>query len=262
MGELVSLPIPAGVRMPEGVKIPAGEWSAPAVRIPHFEGPIDLLLYLVKDEKVPVREIPMAQITEAYLREIAGMKEMDLEPASEFLVLAATLLYLKSRECLPKDETVAEETLAAVPASELIRLLEEYERFKIAREDLGRRFEERLRVFARPVAADVKSETVLVSDFGDLLQALKVVLARAPVLEAERMLRPKIHLEDCIAAVRRELALHGAIPFEALFPLGATKEFVIAQFLALLELIRCGEILACQDAPGAPISIRKKELSQ
>lgn len=259
MAEVVEFPGTPSVRLPEGVALPRGEWSAPRVGVSAFEGPIDLLLYLVKDEKIAVRELPLHQITEAYLRELEGMREMALEPASEFLVFAATLIYLKSRACLPKDETAVEETLEPVPASELIRLLEEYERFKIAREDLGRRFEERLRVFARPVATGGRTDSVLVSDFGDLLKALQVVLARAPILEAERMLRPKIHLADCIEAVRAELALRGEVSFEALFPLGSTKEFVIAQFLALLELIRTGEILAIQEAPGAPISIRRKD---
>lgn len=248
------------VRLPEGLRLPEGDWSAPVVSadVPGggFEGPIDLLLELVRRQEIPITEVRLSSITEQYLSTLAEMREMDLEPTSEFLVMAATLLYMKSREILPGGEGAEETEEEEIPAMELIRLLEEYERFKAAREALGKRFAERAKVYPRPVGA---TGTVYTADFSDLLKALKGVLSRLPPPEAATIARPKVRMEECMESLRRFLALKGEVAFEAIFPPHAGKPLVIVTFLALLELIRSGEVAAYQREENGPtwLAIRR-----
>lgn len=227
------------------------------VKLDVFEGPLDLLLHLVKKDEVDLSDIPVAKITDQYMGYLELFQQFDLDVAGEYLVMAATLLHLKSRMLLPEDE-MAEDEEGADPRTDLVHQLLEYQRFKDAAELLHRRDLLARDVFARdPARDDSDTETDLVYDvsLGDLLDALQAVLKRAAPEVVHEVVLEQISLRERACFILDTLRERGDVSFTELFPLDATRLQMLTTFLGLLELVRMHMILVQQDERFGPISL-------
>jgi len=224
------------------------------VRLALFEGPLDLLLHLCRDNKVDLKDIPIAAITEQYLAYLEVMRTLNLEVAGEFLVVAATLLHIKSRLLLPVEETTEGEE-GEDPRRELVQQLIEYQRFKEAGMALRSLEEQRSRTFARgslgpegPPRTDFPLEVSLF----DLLAALRRVIEQMPQTAQVQIETERLTVAQRIAEVLERLADGREIAFEELFHESREVGEVVVTFLAVLELVRLRLIRVWQvDAYGA-----------
>jgi len=221
------------------------------IKLPAFEGPLDLLLHLIRENKIDIYDIPIAFITGQYLEYIEMMKELDLEIAGEFLVMAATLIYIKSRMLLPPDEEVTPEEVED-PRLELVQRLLEYQAFKDAASILKEREDEWLKVFDRePAEADdgesAPDELYLFDiNMYDLLGAFKKILDSTPE-EVLTITREALTVKDKISLIIEMLENIESIRFEELFKDNVTRTQMIVTFLALLEILRLGLARAYQE---------------
>ncbi|NOX20477.1 MAG: segregation/condensation protein A [Nitrospirae bacterium] len=231
------------------------------VKIPIFEGPLDLLLHLIRENEIDIYDIPIAEITKQYLEYLELMKELNLEIAGEFLVMAATLIQIKTRMLLPVDEDVPPEERED-PRIELVERLLEYQAFKDASLDLKDRLEERSRYFWRdPLEVeDLGPEEPLLFDVHifDLIAAFKRVLENAPP-EALSVTKETLTVKDRINYILERLERESPIRFEQLFEENYSREVLIVTFLALLEVLRYGIAKAYQEREFGIIWIIKKE---
>lgn len=225
------------------------------VKIDAFEGPLDLLLHLINRLEIDIYDIPVAQITEQYLLYIRTMKELKLDVASEFLVMAATLLAIKSKMLLPKHEEVLDEDLEMSyeedPRDELVERLIEYRKFKEAAHDLKSMEEERGLMFTKPPSdlTDFAKEKhperqELNVSLYDMLAAFQKLLRRKKLQRpmATKIARQEISIEKRMTEIMDELKqLKGRTNFNDLFPYPA-KDHIVVTFLALLELIKRKEV--------------------
>lgn len=215
------------------------------VKLEVFEGPLDLLLYLIKKEEVDIYDIPIERITNQYMEYLSLMKLLNLEVAGEFLVMAATLMYIKSRMLLPADQQVtdAEGDEGEDPRWELIRQLVEYKKFKDAALHLGKREEEQSNIFYRQspdpgVEADAEVPLAEVGIF-DLINAFNQVLKRASDREDFReIVEEKFTVSDKIEEILYTTRERPQVVFSELFAQASSRAEVVVTFLALLELIR------------------------
>jgi segregation and condensation protein A len=229
-----------------------------SVKLEIFEGPLDLLLHLIRENKVEITDIPVASITEQYLKYLELMRTLNLDVAGEFLVVAATLMHIKSRMLLPVDEEEGEEE-GEDPRQELVRQLEEYQRYKDAGIALGELEKSRSMVFGResigpegPKRTDFPLE---VSIF-ELLAALKKLLESVPEEERVEITRDRLTVAEKISEILGLLKDEkDEVPFEALFRRGGGMEQIIVTFLALLELMRLRMLRARQAVPGGQIMV-------
>ena len=210
------------------------------VRLAHFEGPLDLLLHLCRENKVDLTDIPIAAITEQYLTYLDMMRTLNLEVAGEFLVVAATLLHIKSRLLLPVEESPEGEE-GEDPRRELVQQLLEYQKFKEAGLALRGLEERRSSIFAReslgpegPPRTDFPLE---VSMF-DLLAALRRVIDQMPKTQQVVLEPDHLSVAQRIAEVLEMLAAGGEVRFEELFRGAREVGDVVVTFLAVLELVR------------------------
>jgi len=215
------------------------------IKIPVFEGPFDLLLHLIKENKIDIYDIPIALITGRYLQYIEMMKELNLELAGEFLVMAATLIQIKSRMLLPPDEEVSSEEQED-PRLELVNRLLEYQAFKEAASNLRKREEEWMNVFHKePTSADTELCLFDLNLF-DLLGAFKKILdTTSPELIS--ITKEILTVKDKMSIIMEMLEGQEAIRFEEIFKEGSTRIQLIVTFVALLELIRLGLAKAYQE---------------
>lgn len=233
--------------------------EAYTVKLETFEGPLDLLLHLIKKHEVDLYEIRVSQVTDQYLAYLAAARELNLDIAGEFLVMAATLIYLKSRALLPpeeRDEFDEEEPLD--PEAQLVQQLIEHERFQKVAAALAQRPVLGRDVFRRTVVESVPGEFVeppRAASVGDLLVALQRVLARRSDPTVHRVVQERLTLRDGLELVLDHLRGKPRTSFEDLFPEDATRARVIVTFLAILELIKCGAVTASQEAAYESIHI-------
>ncbi len=221
------------------------------VKLEVFEGPLDLLLHLIKKNEVDIVDIPVARITEQYLQYLELMHELNLDVAGEFLVMAATLTLVKSRMLLPLDEDEQEEE--PDPRAQLVQQLLEYQRYREAALELGERPLLQRDVFARepavddpPVpAADDGRQSLQVSVW-ELLEAFRAVLQRARPDTVHEVVTEPVSLRDRAQALLTTLGATRCIAFDSLFGPEATRLEVIVTFLALLELAKIGALRATQ----------------
>jgi segregation and condensation protein A len=234
-------------------------------RLPAFEGPLDLLLHLIKENKIDIYDIPIAIITQQYIDYIELMKELNLDIAGEFLVMAATLVQIKSRVLLPPEETESEEPVED-PRAELVQRLLEYKAFKEASSEFRVKESVWRNIFTRmpPGEEDVEIGPELslseVSLF-DLLTAFKNILAKAPG-EVIEITREKLTVADRINFIMEKLEGENRIPFEGIFEQNFTKISLIVTFLALLEIIRLGLVTAYQEKAFGSIWIMNSQKSR
>jgi len=234
---------------------PDTQHPAPArsyrVRLDLFEGPLDLLLHLIKKNEVDVTDIPVATITEQYLGYLDLLRELNLDVAGEYLVMAATLLLIKSRMLLPSSEA-DEEDQEADPRADLVRQLLEYQRFREAAQALGERVWLGRDVFGREPGAENAEEpagerSVMRATPWELLEAFRRVLDRARPEAVHEVATEPISLRDRVHWMLQTLRVARSVTFESLFADDATRNEVIVTFLALLELVRLGAVEAVQE---------------
>jgi segregation and condensation protein A len=241
------------------------------VTLPRFEGPLDLLLYLIRRQEIDIYDIPIARITRQFLDYMMLMEALDIEVAADFLVMAATLMEIKSRLLLPKPPALLEETEEeqADPRAELVRQLLEYQQFKQAAGDLAVRAEERKRIFSRtgvvPNLAFLRPDPALAGnpDAFSLWAALQEVLARVESQgpAVREVVRPKITIRTQMLHILHLLEAEPAgVAFTRIFidPSGLlpTRTEIIVTFLAVLELMRLHRVQVVQKELFGEIRIR------
>lgn len=223
-----------------------------------FEGPLDLLLYLIRKQNIDILDIPVAEITRQYMGYVELMQSVRLELAAEYLVMAAMLAEIKSRMLLPRSADVeAEED---DPRAELIRRLQEYERYKAVAEDLdalprvGRELlvprVEAPEARARKLLPDVRLEELLVS--------MAEVLRRADLFESHQITREALSTRERMSQVLERLKLGGFVPFVELFDVIEGRLGVVVTFMAVLELVKESLVELVQNEPFAPIHVRAR----
>jgi segregation and condensation protein A len=216
--------------------------DAYSVALEAFQGPLDLLIHLIKKNEVNIYDIPIALITRQYLEYIELMTELDLDVAGEFLVMAATLIHIKSRMLLPRPDP-AQEDEEDDPRKALVDRLLEYQKYKVAGNLLHERETLRSAQWQRPdqAVAEIAGEKVepeVEVDLFSLMAAFKAVLDRAKDRPTVRIPDAQVSIEDRIAQLLGRLSESQACGFEELFEDAHSKPALIVTFLALLEMIR------------------------
>jgi segregation and condensation protein A len=227
------------------------------VQLEIFEGPLDLLLHLIKKNEVSITDIPIAVITEQYLATVELMQTLNLDLAGEFLVMAATLIHIKSRMLLPAGDDEPDEEEGPDPRAELVRRLLEYQRYKEAAAELEQREVLTRDVFVRaaaPVEEAGPREFREVSVF-DLLGALKRVIDRLPKDIVHEVTLEKVTVREKMTLLLDRLRGQSRVLFEALFDSARSRMEIVVTFLAMLELVKIRAIRIFQDEPTGPIVI-------
>lgn len=245
----------AVTEMPQDLYIPP---DALEVILEAFEGPLDLLLYLIRKQNIDILDIPVAEITRQYMGYVELMKVARLELAAEYLVMAAMLAEIKSRMLLPRSGESEEEE--DDPRAELIRRLQEYEIFKAAAEDLeelprvGREVHvpqlEAPEARARKLLPDVALEEVLL--------AMAEVMRRADMFESHQVTREALSTRERMSEVLERLKGGAFVPFASLFRIEEGRLGVVVTFMAVLELIKESLAELVQNEPFAPIHVRAR----
>ena len=226
-----------------------------------FEGPLDLLLYLVKKEEVDIYDINLTKIATEFIRHIEMMRQLDLDVAGEFLVMAATLMYIKSRELLPVEQQVEateEDEDTEDPRWELIRRLVEYKKFKDVAARLQERETQQENTYARqpgkPQIVEAPVARPVVSIF-DLVNAVNAILKRFQQQEVRDIFQDKWTVSEKIELLLRTLSERTTIKFSELFASATSRTEVVVTFLAMLELIRLKQLLITQPEPFDEIQL-------
>lgn len=222
-----------------------------------FAGPLDLLLYLIRQEQVSIYDIPIARITDEYLNYLKMMQGMDITLASDFLVMAATLIEIKSRMLLPRDPaTGEEETTEDDPRRELIERLLEHQKYKAAAEMLWSRATVERAVYTRaPIETDSNNPEVAVGAF-DLLKVFQEILARKKeeiLLEIER---EEVTMAEMLERLRNSIYSTGELNLRDFFERAETRRELVLAFLSVLELVRTTEIRLFQSRTFGDIVAR------
>ena len=242
--------------MPRDLYIPP---QALEVFLEAFEGPLDLLLYLIRRQNIDVLDIPIADITRQYMEYIQLMQELDLELAGEYLLMAAMLAEIKSRMLLPRSQGDGEEE--DDPRAELVRRLQEYERFKRAAEDIDRL--DRLDRDVYQVSAELTNRQVIrllpEITLQEMLVAFKDVVQRATTFANLHVQRETLSVRQRMSDVLAVLEGSSLVEFVNLFRPEEGRLGVCVTFAALLELLREGLIDVVQAEPYAPLHVRRAE---
>ncbi len=233
------------------------------VKLEIFEGPLDLLLHLIKENEVDIYDIPISTITAQYLEYIEIMKTLDLEVAGEFLLMAATLIHIKSKMLLPFSEEADEaEEEGGDPRQELVRRLLEYQKYKEAAAQL-----EQMRILGRDTFTKGQMPTEGLEEGGlvnlslfDLLEALKEVLAKAPKTIGFDVTLENITIADRINFIMEILSNGKSITFFSIFQSGSSRAMIVTTFLAMLELTKMKMIRIYQSEQDGTIRLYVPEV--
>lgn len=237
------------------------------VRTEAFEGPLDLLLHLIRKNEVDIYNIPIAEISRQYLDYLDVMRELNLDIAGEFLVMASTLIQIKSQLLLPSQpDAPGEDEQGEDPRAELVRRLLEYEKYRQAAVDLASRHLLDRDVFARNFPSPELEELPPEESFAemevfDLVDAFRRILAKAPKESFHEVGSENISIADRISDILDFIGGKEMITFEELFLGNLTREFIVATFLAVLELCRLKMIRLTQVESYGAIWIRSALLS-
>lgn len=238
--------------LPEDLYIPP---DALEVFLEAFEGPLDLLLYLIKRQNLDILNIPIAHITHQYMQYIAMMGDMRFELAAEYLLMAAMLAEIKSRMLLPRPEHEEEED---DPRAELVRRLQEYERFKQAAEDVDeipRMHRDTFPARAEPPPLEQTRPEPEV-DIRDLLLAFKDILSRADMYTHHQIKKEALSIRERMSHVLASLKGDAFTDFRSLFKVEEGRRGVVVTFMAVLELLKEKLIDLVQSEPFAPIYVK------
>jgi len=260
------LPPPEQVEMPFAVvngeplsQLPRDLYIPPQaleVFLEAFEGPLDLLLYLIRRQNLNILDIPLAEITRQYMQYIELMQELQLELAGEYLVMAATLAEIKSRMLLPRPKLDEDGELD--PRAELVRRLQEYERFKRAAEGIDElpRLERDVWTASAPLKERQVVRALPQITLQEMLVAFKDVVTRAQMFSHHHIQRERLSVGERMSDILARLGSHGFLPFLQLFRPEEGRMGVTVTFVAILELMREGLIDIVQTAPYAPLHVR------
>lgn len=231
------------------------------VRIENFEGPLDLLLHLIKKNEINIYDIPVAIIAQQYLEYLEAMEELNLNVAGDFLVMAATLLQIKSKMLLPVDERAEDDEDGPDPREELVRRLLEYKTFKEAARQLDDQEKMWREVFWReetPLDEEVEEDLPLenVSLF-DLVDALKEVLERNPSSRLIEIVPDNLTVRERMNLILEMLEGKDSVSFAALFEGSSHRMVIVVTFLALLELMRVRVVRVFQAETFGPILVSR-----
>ncbi|WP_053957364.1 segregation/condensation protein A [Inediibacterium massiliense] len=244
------------------------------IKLKEFEGPFDLLFHLIEKAKVDIYNIPIAKITEQYMDYIENMKKFDLEIASEFLVMAATLIEIKSKMLLPNEEEsqIAMDIEEEDPRKELVKRLIEYKKYKYVATEFKNREELHTKIFYKdPEQFDeyiqTDSKEIENMDMKDLIDAFEKLLKKRKKLSQDNInfhsiQRDEYSLEDKIESIKEIITLEHSVEFEDLFHAPWSKSEMVVTFLALLELIKLKFILVQQDRVFGRIMIQRKVINE
>jgi len=256
---------PPAASSPERVTVPEGMESvlpddAPRIHLPVFEGPLDLLLFLIKREKIDIHDIPIAPITRQYMEYLDLMRELNLDVAGEFMVMAATLIHIKSKMLVPVEPTEAEgEEEYVDPREELVRRLLEFQRYKEAAGVLHQQAQIRAAQWTRPDTVlprfDDAGEEMLEAGLYDLIAAFKELLDRRKTLLAHEVEAEGPPVEQRMDELLVMIREGESLEFLELFASLETKVEMITTFLALLELIRLRRVRVYQRGMFGPIRV-------
>jgi segregation and condensation protein A len=241
---------PVQLRFPEGMESSLPE-DAPHIRVQSFDGPLDLLLYLIRRDKIDIHDLPIAPITREYMAYLDLMRELNLDVAGEFLVMAATLIHIKSKMLVPVDPTESKgDEEQGDPREELVQRLLEFQRYKEAAGVLYGRAQIRAASYTRPdsviPAFDDAGEELLEAGLFDLIAAFRELLDRRRVLIAHEVEKEKKTVEERMQELLELIREGESIEFLELFAAQETKGAMILTFLALLELIRLKRVKVYQ----------------
>lgn len=242
--------------LPQDLYIPP---EALRILLETFEGPLDLLLYLIKKDNFDILDIPIAEITRQYLQYIELMQQLELELAGEYLLMAAMLAEIKSRLLLPKpvNEEAAEE---GDPRAELVRRLQEYERFRVAANNLDQlpRLERDIFIATVDLPAMPQEPIKPELDLKDILLALQAVLERAKLFAQHHVSAEVLSIRERMSIVLSRLNSHEFTEFTRFFTKQEGSMGVTVSLIAILELIRQSTIEIVQSQPFGPIYIKVK----
>ena len=250
---------PERVTVPEGMESVLPE-DAPRITLPLFEGPLDLLLYLIKRDRIDIHDIPIAPITRRYMEYLDLMAELNLDVAGEFMVMAATLIHIKSKMLVPIEPTEAEGDEESVdPREELVQRLLEFQRYKEAAGVLHQQAQIRAAQWTRPETVlprfDDAGEEMLEAGLYDLIAAFRELLERRKTLIAHEVEDEGPPLEARMEELLAMLREGESLEFLELFAALETKAEMIVTFLALLELVRLKRVRVYQRGMFAPIRV-------
>ncbi|MDE2027447.1 MAG: segregation/condensation protein A [Candidatus Omnitrophica bacterium] len=237
------------------------------IHLEKFEGPLDLLLYLIKKNDIDICDIPIATITDQYMEYIAMMKMLDLEVVGDFLVMAATLMQIKSRMLLPPDPLAGPE--AVDPRQELVDRLKEYEQFKKVAEDLKAKELHRQSLFARLVDEEKlneikedSQEVLIEATLFDLINALSEALKQVPEKKDYQISREIFTVQGKIHDLLHLLVENQRLSLLDLFRRARNKDEIVCTFVAILELTRQKEIMVIQHRHFEDIEIVRNTVNE
>ena len=229
-----------------------------------FDGPLDMLLFLIGKAKIDIRDIFVSQVTDQYIQSVQNAPDLDMDDASAFIAMAATLLEIKSRALLPKPKTEEEED----PEQALIRQLEEYQRFKQIAQDM-QGFEKAAALMYQKLPEEYPLPPPTLELTGITLEGLIAAFARVmarteekedrPEAAARRIIRDEYTVPRCTAHILRRLK-KGPVRFEELFSKDPTRDEVVTLFLALLELLRLGRAAVKQEGIFGEMRVEAREI--
>jgi segregation and condensation protein A len=207
------------------------------VRLPDFEGPLDLLLYLIRKEEVSIYDIPIARITAQYLEYLKAMRELDIAVAGEFLVMAATLIHIKSQTLLPHDPDAPEEELED-PRADLVQQLLEHQKFKGAANALHQRALIEAATFTRGTLETDEENPEVASTVFQLFEVFREVLTRQRALVEIEIEREQVTMAEKIAEIRLAIEAQREVSARGMFERARSKREMVLVFLAILEMVK------------------------
>lgn len=236
------------------------------IKLEMFEGPLDLLLFLIKKDEIDITDIPIARITEQYLEYIGLMEQLDIAVAGDFLVMASTLIYIKSKMLLPppppNSVVAGEENLLEDPRLELVERLLEYQKFKSAASMLYSRGEVESACFTRGALETDKSNPEISATVLDLLRVFREMLTRAESAVEMEIHRDEVTMAEKLAQIYTLLDENEEINVRSIFALSRSKRELIVTFLTFLELVKAMKITLTQRELFGDIFARRKALSE
>ncbi|MFA5008331.1 MAG: segregation/condensation protein A [Candidatus Omnitrophota bacterium] len=227
------------------------------IRLDIFEGPLDLLLYLIKKDHLNIYDIPISTVVGQYLQFLELMKFLDINIASEYMVMAATLINIKSKTLLPKEQIP--EAPEEDPREELVKKLLEYEKFKEAAQFLKEKEKERLKYVTRTGSDSQEKEVFLEASIFDLISAFKSALKDVPRDIFFEIIKDEFTVEQKIHDLLHLFLAKETVSLDELFSSAKSKLEVVVIFLAILELIRLREIVAVQKLLFGQILIARRQ---
>lgn len=231
------------------------------VKLEIFEGPLDLLLYLIQKDELDIHDIPITLVTEQYLEHLSIMQSLNLEVAGEFLVMASMLMRIKSKMLLPVEEKIEEIPEEEDPRDELVQKLLEYMRFKEAASQLREMEDLRSRAFTRQpqeIEVDTADSPFLEVSLFDLITAFSKVLKEMPRDVFHQVIKDEFTVAEKVEELSERLRRESRVKFSTIFHQAKNKLEAITIFLALLELVRLKEIATVQESRFGEIELTKQ----